>query len=64
VTDLRRQMLEEHQRRNYSQSPARSCIFAVEDIETYFHRSPERLGPVAFSRDHRIPCCGAAPSLR
>src|ERR1700739_967740 len=38
-------MLDELQRRNYSQSTARSYIFAVEDFAKYFHRSPERLGP-------------------
>jgi Phage integrase, N-terminal SAM-like domain len=45
VTHLRQRMLEELQRRNYSQSTARSYIFAVEDLAKYFHRSPERLGP-------------------
>src|ERR1700692_883858 len=38
-------MLDELQRRNYSQSTVRSYIFAVEDFARYFHRSPERLGP-------------------
>src|ERR1700682_5624171 len=38
-------MLDELQRRNYSQSTARSYIHAVEDFAKYFHRSPERLGP-------------------
>src|SRR5665213_2017213 len=38
-------MLDELQRRNYSQSTVRSYIFAVEDFTRYFHRSPERLGP-------------------
>src|ERR1700736_2792521 len=38
-------MLDELQRRNYSQSTVRSYIFAVEDFAKYFHRSPERLGP-------------------
>jgi len=45
VTHLRQQMLDELQRRNYSQSTARSYIHAVEDFAKYFHRSPERLGP-------------------
>jgi len=44
VTHLRQQMLEELQRRNYSQSTVRSYIHAVEDFARYFHRSPERLG--------------------
>ena len=45
MTHLRQQMLDELQRRNYSQSTTRSYIFAVEDFAKYFHRSPERLGP-------------------
>jgi site-specific recombinase XerD len=45
VTHLRQQMLEELQRRNYSQSTVRSYIHAVEDLARFFHRSPERLGP-------------------
>jgi integrase len=38
-------MLDELQRRNYSQSTARCYIHAVEDFAKYFHRSPDRLGP-------------------
>src|SRR5664279_3234642 len=38
-------MLDELQRRNYSQMCIRDSIFAVEDFTRYFHRSPERLGP-------------------
>ena len=45
MTHLRQLMLDELQRRNYSQSTVRSYIFAVEDFAKYFHRSPERLGP-------------------
>ena len=45
MTHLRQQMLDELQRRNYSQSTVRSYIYAVEDFAKYFHRSPERLGP-------------------
>jgi site-specific recombinase XerD len=45
VTHLRQMMLDELQRRNYSQSTVRSYIFAVEDFTKHFHRSPERLGP-------------------
>jgi site-specific recombinase XerD len=37
-------MLDELQRRNYSQSTVRSYIHAIEDFAKYFHRSPERLG--------------------
>src|SRR5258707_10884648 len=38
-------MLDELQRRNSSQSTARTYIHAVEDFAKYFHRWPERLGP-------------------
>jgi len=45
VTHLRQLMLDELQRRNYSQRTATIYIHAVEDFAKYFHRSPERLGP-------------------
>ncbi len=45
MTHLRQMMLDELQRRNYSQSTVRSYIYAVEDFAKYFHRSPEGLGP-------------------
>jgi site-specific recombinase XerD len=45
MTHLRQLMLDELQRRNYSQSTARTYIYTVEDFAKYFHRSPERLGP-------------------
>ena len=41
MTHLRQQIPDELPRRNYSQSAARSYIFAVEDFARYFHRSPE-----------------------
>ena len=45
MTHLRRMMLEELQRRNYSQSTTRCYLHAVEDFAKYFHRSPYHLGP-------------------
>ena len=45
MTHLRQLMLDELQRRNYSQSTTRCYIHAVEDFAKYFHRSPYRLGP-------------------
>ena len=45
MTQLRKLMLDELQRRNYAKSTVRSYIHAVEDFAKYFHRSPERLGP-------------------
>jgi integrase/recombinase XerD len=38
-------MLEELQRRNYSENTARSYFQTVEDFAQHFHRSPDRLGP-------------------
>ena len=45
MTHLRQLMLDELQRRNYSQSTIRSYIQAIEDFSKYFRRSPDRLGP-------------------
>ncbi len=42
MTHLRQQMLDELQRRNYSQSTIRSYIYAVEDFAKYFHRASTR----------------------
>jgi site-specific recombinase XerD len=38
-------MLEELQRRNYSQLTTKACIRTVVEFAKYFHRSPEELGP-------------------
>jgi site-specific recombinase XerD len=38
-------MLEELERRNYSQSTVRAYVRTVEDIARYFKRSPDQLGP-------------------
>ena len=38
-------MLEELQRRNYSENTTRSYIHAVEDFARRFHRPPDHLGP-------------------
>ena len=45
MTHLRQLMLDELQRRNYSQSTTRCYLHAVEDFAKYFHRSPYHLGP-------------------
>jgi len=45
VTHLRKMMLEDLQRRNYSQDTIRSYIHTVEDFSQRFNRPPDRLGP-------------------
>ena len=50
MTHLRKMMLEELQRRNYSQHTTRCYIRAVEDFARRFNRPPDRLGPAAHSR--------------
>ncbi len=45
MTRLRQMMLEELQRRNYSQETTRAYLRAVGAFARYFHRSPEKLGP-------------------
>jgi len=45
VTRLRKMMLEELQRRNFSQHTIRYYIRTVEDFARHFNRPPDRLGP-------------------
>ena len=45
MTHLRKLMLDELQRRNYSQTTVTSYIKTVADFAKYFHRSPDQLGP-------------------
>jgi hypothetical protein len=44
VTHLRKMMLEELQRRNYSQTTVNTYLKVVEDFARYFHRPPDELG--------------------
>jgi len=45
VTQLRNKVLEELQRRNYSQATVRAYLLAVRQFAAFFHRSPDQLGP-------------------
>jgi len=45
VTQLRKLMLEEIERRNYSPATARAYVHAVKDFAAYFQRPPDQLGP-------------------
>jgi integrase/recombinase XerD len=45
VTRLRKAMLEELERRNFSESTTRTYIRTVEDFARYFRRRPDHLGP-------------------
>ena len=45
MTHLRNMMLEELQRRNYSQSTVRAYVRAVQQLAAYFRQPPDRLGP-------------------
>ncbi len=44
MTRLRKLMLDELERRNYSQNTRRSYVLGVKDFACYFHRSPDQLG--------------------
>jgi integrase/recombinase XerD len=45
VTQLRKMMLEELQRRNYSKTTVNAYLKMVESFANHFHRSPDQLGP-------------------
>jgi hypothetical protein len=45
VTRLRKRMLEELQRRDYSHSTVRIYLHVVSDFARHFRRSPDKLGP-------------------
>jgi integrase/recombinase XerD len=44
VTQLRKMMLEELQRRNYAQNTVKGYLRIVQDFAQYFHQRPDKLG--------------------
>ena len=45
MTPLRKLMLEELERRNYTDSTLRAYLRIIEDFACHFHRRPDQLGP-------------------
>ena len=45
MTRLRKLVLEELERRNYSQETTRAYVNAIKDFASYFNRPPDQLGP-------------------
>ena len=45
MTQLRKLMLEEIQRRNFTESTTRTYLRIIEDFARHFHRPPDQLGP-------------------
>jgi len=52
MTQLRKRLLEEIERRNYSQATAHAYVAVVRRFAAYFHRSPEQLGPEHIRQYH------------
>ena len=44
MTRLRKMMLDELERRNYTQTTRRAYLLAVEQFAKHYHRSPDQLG--------------------
>lgn len=53
MTRLRQMMLDELERRNYTQNTQRAYLCAVADFARHFHRSPDQLG-IEHIRDYQV----------
>jgi integrase/recombinase XerD len=53
MTRLRKMMLDELERRNYSQTTRRAYLRGVQDFARHFHRSPDQLG-LDHIRDYQV----------
>lgn len=53
MTQLRKKVLEELERRNYSEATARAYIGAIRQFAEHFHRSPDQLG-IAQVRQYQV----------
>lgn len=53
MTQLRKMVLEELERRNYSQATARAYVGAIRRFAEYFHRPPDQLG-TAHIREYQL----------
>lgn len=62
MTLLRKRVLEELERRNYSKATACAYVGAIRRFAEFFHRSPERLGPEQI-REYQLHMvgCGLRP---
>lgn len=54
MTQLRKMMLEELQRRNYSQTTVKGYLKIVEAFAKHFHCSPAQLGPEEIRALHSL----------
>jgi hypothetical protein len=62
VTQLRRMMLEELERRNYAQSTTRAYLHTIEDLARYSNDRRTSLGPSTFVNTR--PTCSGSGSCR